>query len=205
MEVSYPHNNIIHYWKGFELCAFFSAFSFILSKLKNETEEHKKLARTDFLTGAPNARSFYEFTVSEIERMSRYKHPFTMAYIDLDNFKAVNDRFGHTMGDKLLHLVAITIQKNLRTTDMMARLGGDEFGILMPETDFEESEIVTRKIQNILLGIMKQNDWPVTLSIGMVTCNSSCSVDAMIKMADTLMYSAKNNGKNMVKHEVFNG
>ncbi|MFH1230690.1 MAG: GGDEF domain-containing protein [Planctomycetota bacterium] len=204
MEVSYLHHNIIHCWRGSELWVFFSAFSIILGRLKDSMENHKKLAGTDFLTGVPNVRSFYEFANSEINRANRYKHPFTMAYIDLDNFKTINDRFGHTMGDKLLHLVAITLQKNLRTTDMIARLGGDEFGILLPETDYDQAQTTIHKIQDNISDLMKQNNWPVTLSIGMVTCNSSCSVDEMIKMADTLMYSVKNNGRNMIKHEVFN-
>jgi diguanylate cyclase (GGDEF)-like protein len=203
MEVSYSHNNIIHYWKGLELFVFFATLSFILGRLKSEIEMHKKLARTDFLTGVHNARSFYEFINSEMERIARYKHSLTLAYIDLDNFKFINDQYGHVMGDKLLYLVSVILQKNLRTTDMVARLGGDEFSILFPETDYEQSEMAIQKIQANISDLMKQNNWPTTVSIGMVTCKLSCSVDGLIKMADTLMYSAKNSGKNMIKHAVF--
>jgi diguanylate cyclase (GGDEF)-like protein len=129
-----------------------------------------------------------------------------LAYIDLDNFKTVNDTYGHLIGDSLLRLVADTIRNNIRTTDVLARLGGDEFVVLLPETDFEQSEIVINKVQTQLLDEMKKNNWPVTFSIGAVTfLTPPESVDEMIKKADNLMYSAKKNGKNTKKREVWSG
>ena len=140
----------------------------------------------------------------EINRARRYKHPFTMVWIDLDNFKRVNDCFGHTTGDTLLRLVARTIQENIRATDTLARLGGDEFAILLPETGRDVAEVIMQKVQKINLDIMREHGWPVTLSIGVVTFTSSPStVDETLRIADRLMYAAKNNGKNGVQYQVF--
>jgi diguanylate cyclase (GGDEF)-like protein len=129
----------------------------------------------------------------------------TLAYIDCDNFKAINDCFGHQTGDNLLCSVANTLQKSIRVTDIVARLGGDEFAILLPETGYEQAEVVIRKIQKILLDVMQKNRWPITFSFGVVTFHSPPNtVDEIIKRSDALMYSAKQSGKNMIKHEVVN-
>jgi diguanylate cyclase (GGDEF)-like protein len=139
----------------------------------------------------------------EINRARRYEHPLTVAYIDLDNFKTINDRFGHSMGDNLLRLVADTIKNNIRLIDTVVRMGGDEFAILLPETGPEAAKAITRKIQKINLELMQKNGWPVTFSIGVVTFISPPStVDEILKRSDNLMYSAKNNGKNTIKYEV---
>jgi diguanylate cyclase (GGDEF)-like protein len=140
----------------------------------------------------------------EINRARRYDHPFTVVCIDLDNFKTVNDCFGHSTGDILLRLVARTIQENIRATDTVARLGGDEFAILMPETGRDVAEVILQKVRKINLEIMRNHGWPVTLSIGVVTFTSPPStVDETLRISDQLMYSAKNNGKNSIRHEVF--
>jgi diguanylate cyclase (GGDEF)-like protein len=124
--------------------------------------------------------------------------------IDLDNFKIVNDCFGHSTGDILLRLVAHTIQQNIRVTDTVARLGGDEFAILLPETGRNVAEAILQKVQKINLEIMRRHGWPVTLSIGVVTFTSPPStVDETLRISDQLMYSAKNNGKNSIQYEVF--
>ena len=140
----------------------------------------------------------------EINRARRYDHPFTVVSIDLDNFKTVNDCFGHSTGDILLRLVARTIQQNIRVTDTVARLGGDEFAILLPETGRNVAEAILRKVQNINLDIMRRHGWPVTFSIGVATFTSPPSaVDETLRISDQLMYSAKNSGKNSIQYEVF--
>lgn len=195
---------VIPYWNMTVRLGFFLIVTFTLHKLKIALVLERALARTDSLTGIANGRTFDELANNEINRARRYRHPFTLAYIDLDNFKTVNDHFGHTTGDTLLQLVAKIIQDNLRAVDIVARLGGDEFAILLPETEHEPGQVVIRRIQKNLLDIMQKNGWPVTFSIGMVTFISPLStVDEMIKMADDLMYSVKSSGKNELKHEVF--
>jgi diguanylate cyclase (GGDEF)-like protein len=139
----------------------------------------------------------------EINRVRRYGHPFTVVCIDLDNFKTVNDCFGHSTGDILLRLVARTIQQNVRATDTVARLGGDEFAILLPETGRNVAEVIMQKVQKINLDIMRRHGWPVTLSIGVVTFMSPPStVDEVLRLSDRLMYIAKDNGKNSIQYEV---
>jgi diguanylate cyclase (GGDEF)-like protein len=202
---TYSHP-LIPFWNAIIRFGFFIIVTLLLSSLKNTLELKEQLAKTDFLTGVTNARSFFELADLEINRAKRYQHPFTIVYIDLDNFKTVNDTCGHLIGDRLLRLVADTIRNNIRITDISARLGGDEFAVLLPETDPEQSEIAINKVQTQLLDEMKKNNWPVTFSIGAVTfLTPPESVDKMIKKADDLMYSAKKNGKNIKKREVWSG
>ena len=194
----------ISYWNGVaRLCSFF-ILTFILSALKSTLKQEKEYSRIDFLTGIRNRRDFIELVNIEINRARSYEHPFTIACIDLDNFKTVNDRFGHTTGDILLRLVAQTIQENIRTTDTVARLGGDEFAILMPETGRNVAEVILQKVQKINLDIVRKHRWPITLSIGVVTFTSPPStVDETLRISDQLMYTAKNNGKNSIQYQVF--
>ena len=181
----------------------FLIITLVLSRLKILLKDEKDLARKDFLTGIANRRSFFELTDIEIKRANRYNIPLTVVYLDLDNFKGVNDRFGHKTGDNLLCEVAKTISKKIRSIDTVARLGGDEFAVLLPETEAKLAEVVSRKIQNGLLEVMETNGWPVTFSIGVVTYNKTIgTVDEIMKEADTLMYAVKMNGKNMIKHQI---
>ena len=186
------------------LLCFFLVFNTVLSTFKNVLEREKKEARSDVLTGVANGRFFYELANIEISRASRYKRPFSVAYIDVDNFKVVNDRFGHSVGDSLLRLVAGTIRNNIRESDIIARLGGDEFALMLPETGYESAQTVISRVQKNLLDVMQKNGWPVTFSIGVATfIEPPNSVDEIVKKADELMYSVKNKGKNSIAYEIF--
>jgi len=197
-------NSDIPYWNGVARLGSFFILTFVLSTLKNTLRQEKEYSRIDFLTGIRNRRYFIELVNMEINRARRYERPFTVVCIDLDNFKTVNDCFGHSTGDILLRLVARTIQQNIRVTDTVARLGGDEFAILLPETGRNVAEAILQKVQEINLEIMRRHGWPVTLSIGVVTFTSPPStVDETLRISDQLMYSAKNNGKNSIQYEVF--
>jgi diguanylate cyclase (GGDEF)-like protein len=190
-------------WNAAMRIAFFLLISHILASLKMRLENEQRLARTDFLTGAVNARHFFELAAAEIYRTQRYQRPFTALYLDLDNFKAINDSFGHTAGDKLLKNVVVALRENLRQTDVIARLGGDEFVIMLPETGEEPSSVVADKVQQKIRETAEQNGWPVTSSVGMVTfLRAPESVDEMLKQLDAMMYAAKNSGKNSVKRNV---
>ncbi len=183
---------------------FFSFFVIILSILKKQYYHEKKAAGTDPLTRVMNLRAFNTFSTSEIERSYRYKHVFSVAYMDIDNFKEVNDTFGHAVGDDVLKVVAITMQEFVRSTDVVARVGGDEFVIFLPETDADAAKTVMNKIHDILNRVMKRNEWPVTFSIGAITfLDAPRDFDEMMKKTDHLMYDAKKEGKNMLKHETY--
>lgn len=194
----------IPYWNMSVRLGTFLVITFILSALKSALEEEKELARTDPLTGIANRRYFIELANAEINRACRYKHSFTIVHIDLDNFKTINDCFGHSTGDTLLRLVANTIRNNIRATDIVGRLGGDEFAILLPETGPEPAEVITHKVQKVNLDVMQKNEWPVTFSIGVVTFVSPPStVDEMLKISDGVMYAAKKTNKNAINYKIF--
>ncbi len=193
----------IPYWNMSVRLGFFLIVLVILSRLKSAFEREKTLSSTDSLTGAANTRVFRELSNSEIDRSHRYGRPFTAAYLDLDNFKEVNDRFGHSAGDDLLRSVTEILRTNLRTTDIISRLGGDEFAVLLPETGAESAGTALEKIRIMTADTMREKGWPVTMSIGAVTFLSPPdSVDAMVRQVDELMYSAKSGGKNRIRHEV---
>ncbi|MGZ6206845.1 MAG: GGDEF domain-containing protein [Syntrophales bacterium] len=195
---------LIGSWNTLATLGIFLIIVFSLSSLKNALKEEQMSARTDSLTGVANSGYFKLLTDLEVERCRRYNSSFTFAYIDCDNFKFINDKFGHNTGDDLLILLAETVRENIRITDIVARLGGDEFGILLPETGKEQGQAVIVKIQKMLLEVMEENGWPVTVSIGAVTyLNAPTAADEVIKSADNLMYAVKSSGKNSLKHETY--
>ncbi len=195
------HSAQLHYWNEFIEFVFLMIMSLLFSALRKNLEKEKSLARTDHLTGALNRRSFFDLAEYELKRSRRYSQPFTVAYIDLDNFKGVNDRLGHSAGDELLVNVVATIKNNIRSTDMLSRFGGDEFVVLLPETPGEAAGPFLNKLHASLTETMRSHNWPVTFSIGAVTYSSPPrSVDDFICQADELMYRAKHSGKNQLLH-----
>ena len=194
----------IPYWNALVRLAFFVIVSLALVRMRCSMDSLQEISRTDPLTGALNPRGFHEKAETEIERSRRYGHPIAVAYLDLDNFKAVNDTLGHSTGDELLARVAGLINDNMRKTDVLARLGGDEFVILFSETGSEAAQSVMDRIAEGISHDMHMKGWPVTLSVGLVTFLSPpASVDQMIQRADDLMYEAKNSGKNTVRSALY--
>ncbi|HEU4597940.1 MAG TPA: GGDEF domain-containing protein [Pyrinomonadaceae bacterium] len=193
------------YWNVAVRLGFMLILAHIASAFKKSLEHERELARKDYLTGAVNVRHFDELAAAEINRARRHEHPFTVAYMDVDDFKLVNDRHGHSAGDRLLRMVADTTRRNVRVVDVVARLGGDEFAVLMPETGAEAAEVVVRRVRRRLLEAARAEGWPVTFSIGVVTWDAPPdSVYEMLRAADAQMYAAKRHGKNAVRHKVSN-
>ena len=192
---------LIPVWNTLIRFAFFVIITLLLSRLKSALQRESELARLDYLTGAVNNRFFYELLQMELDRLERYRHPFTLAYIDLDNFKHINDRFGHLTGDHVLRAVADSVRKHSRKTDIFARMGGDEFVLLLPETNQKTARIILSKIREGLLLDMQRNNCPVTFSIGVLTCHdSSPSPQALIQRADELMYAVKQDNKDSIRY-----
>ncbi len=188
---------------GVLLLGFFLLVSTLLSALRVALWRERATARVDSLTQVSNRRAFSELAEAEIERMSRYGGRFTVAYLDLDDFKQVNDRFGHETGDRVLVLAAQAIRKSLRANDIVARVGGDEFIVLLPQTDARDAEAVLQKLEEHLAAIMRQGLWPVTVSIGAATFEKPpVSVERMVEMVDVLMYSAKAGGKGRLEKRI---
>jgi diguanylate cyclase (GGDEF)-like protein len=192
----------IQIWNAFMRFGFYLIIVYALTAIRLLLEREKQLARTDYLTGALNNRAFYERADLEINRALRNNLMISLAYIDLDNFKQINDSLGHRAGDRLLQLVTRTIMEKVRANDALARLGGDEFVLLMPETDEFEAPIVIQRLHELLANKVSKTYPVVTFSIGVVTCYQPCGFDELISMADNLMYRVKEKGKNRVEYDV---
>lgn len=192
----------LHYWNLSIELFFLLAMSVLFSALKKNIDTEKQHGSTDHLTGAMNRRAFFELAEYLISRSHRYGSHLALVYMDLDNFKLVNDRGGHAVGDSLLKTVVSVIRANLRKTDLLARFGGDEFVILLPDIDSAATLPLLEKLQSHLQKTMDENNWPVTFSIGAITYEQAPpDIDAIINGADGLMYKAKHAGKNRILHE----
>lgn len=180
--------------------------------------EIEKLAVTDPLTGLYNYRYFHQRLGAEIARSQRYRHPLSIIMIDLDDFKKINDRFGHLAGDRVLREAAQVFRKNIRRydeplvlkgydLDVISRYGGEEFIIIQPDTPLEGALVCAERLREILetsvgqrAGLPYDRNSPerVTGSFGVTAFEPGESMDCMIKRADTAMYQAKDQGKNRV-------
>lgn len=183
--------------------AVFLIITFCLSALRKALNTHKELSRTDSLTGIENRRAFFDLASKELDKARRFHYPISLLYIDLDDFKQINDLFGHHVGDDLLCMVARLIKSNIRSFDIVARLGGDEFCVLLIASEAEPAHSVAEKIQKLIVDLMSKREWSMTLSIGVATfrCLPE-SVSDMLKVGDSLMYSAKVKGKNMIQQNI---
>ena len=199
----YSHPFVV-VWDFFVKLAFFLIIISLLSRINTDIKRERELARTDNLTGAGNSRCFFESIQIELDRLQRYQHPFTFAYLDLDNFKLINDRFGHATGDRVLCTVVNYVKNHLRKTDRIVRLGGDEFALLLPETDQESARLILPRLQNGLSAEMQQNGWPITSSVGVLTYYTAPgTIDELVRLADELMYAVKREGKNAIKYSTY--
>ncbi len=176
----------------------------LTTRLKRALEQERRYARTDYRTGALNSRAFQEFAEREMARAGRNRKPFTIAYIDLDDFKSVNDRHGHAAGDRILQSVSDIMMRNIRGSDVFARIGGDEFALLLPECGSDYAPTVMERLRSRFKNELGAGPLPVTLSAGAVTfLEPPASYDAMLEIVDTLMYSVKRSGKDAFRHEVY--
>jgi diguanylate cyclase (GGDEF)-like protein len=172
----------------------------VLHQLRVRLASEEILARTDGLTHIANRRAFIEAAQHELERARRNAHPLTLVYLDIDDFKDVNDQLGHTEGDALLVIVARTLRVGTRAIDAVARLGGDEFGLLLPETDEPMAAALLARVQASLGEAMVRHGWKVRFSTGAAVFETpATSVDEMMARADELMYAAKREEKGAVR------
>jgi diguanylate cyclase (GGDEF)-like protein len=187
----------VAYWNALIWLGFFISITFIVAALKSLHDRERQLSRVDSLTGIANRLGFYEYANGERKRAGRSKQPITLAYLDLDGFKEINDTLGHETGDKVLVSVARTMQMSVRQTDMVGRMGGDEFALILPDTSKAAANTVLQKVSRMLERGMQQNGWRITFSIGAVTFLAPpVSVQEMIAGADQVMFAVKNSGKN---------
>lgn len=186
----------LHVWNMAIRLGFFIVVTLLLAALRQAHAAEQRFARTDFLTGLLNSRHFTELADAELARSRRYGYPLSLAYLDVDDFKRVNDRLGHAAGDELLATVGGQLARSLRQTDLVARLGGDEFVMLLPHADEAAARQAIDKVQAALTDAMAVHEWPVTFSVGVMTFRKAPeSVNDLVNAADHLMYSVKAGGK----------
>ena len=169
-----------------------------LQRLRSIQEQLSQLATHDSLTGLVNARSFAARLTQELERNRRYPRPLALLYLDLDNFKVINDSHGHQTGDAVLRMVAEAMRSSVRQADVVGRLGGDEFAVLLPETDAALADAAAKRLAAGLRNVFKGTP-TVTASIGVVSCSvADANTDELLRRADQAMYDAKRAGKDRV-------
>jgi len=172
-----------------------------VSRLERELKTAASLVREDPLTGTLNRRGLEEAFNAEMSRAKRSSHPMSLAVLDVDNFKHLNDRLGHQAGDAALSYLARILRTTLRPSDIIARFGGEEFVILLPETMRDEAVQVMTRVQRELTRrfFLHENEKVlITFSAGVAECSEGESRDSLIGRADQAMYEAKQTGKNRV-------
>ena len=159
----------------------------------------EEAAFTDHLTGLANRRRFERQLEREIARTSRYDHPFCLLMLDIDNFKSVNDTFGHESGDEAIRLLARSVQEGIRGVDLAARIGGEEFGVLLTETHVVRGVEVAERLRQTIKQVKIPQVGFITVSIG-VAESPSCAQTAreLLARADAAMYEAKQRGRDSV-------
>jgi len=172
-----------------------------LHRLTEALETAREAATTDRLTRVANRPTLLAQLFQEVERATRYGRPLSVAFIDLDHFKAVNDTYGHSAGDDVLRAVAETFRSNTRESDFIGRYGGEEFVLILPETGVDEATNVVEKLRHLILKLRVPSgsgeDLAVSISIGLAGGHgTNLHVDEMLRDADAAMYSAKSLGRN---------
>ncbi len=181
------------------------AFGFVgllIVELHRRLARERDLSRIDALTGLPNSRAFYERAELIMAIARRSDVPLTLAYLDLDNFKAVNDQHGHQEGDRALKTMGEILKRHSRASDVVARLGGDEFAMLLSNAGPDAASTTLERIRELAGAAMRENRWPVTVSVGALSFPRAPSgLDEAVQRADALMYRAKAAGKDRLHLE----
>src|SRR5262245_7371379 len=201
----------IHVWQAIVSFTGNAGIAFAVAALRANRERvlallhaERRLAREDALTGLASARAFYERLALEIDRMRRTGRPLSLLYLDLDDFKRVNDAGGRRAGDELLARTAKTLARAVRRIDLCARLGGDEFGVLMPETAGGEAMGVAGRVRDAFLPTVPGGGPTVAMSAGLGTFREPpTDAHGAIGVVDGLMYEAKRQGKGRIVARTF--
>jgi len=174
-------------------------------KINNELDQVRVLSLTDDLTRLPNRRAFVRRLEDEIGRSQREQSPLTLGLLDLDHFKAINDQYGHNIGDEILQCYAMDILSIFRQYDMVARYGGEEFAVLLPNTEQEGAMRALNKVRNKVLAYEFKNEKEhfslPTFSAGLAIHKPGEPVKNLIERADDMLYKAKQRGRNRIEFD----
>jgi diguanylate cyclase (GGDEF)-like protein/PAS domain S-box-containing protein len=170
-----------------------------ITELKRMEENLKKLATRDELTQAYNRTIFEELLSKEIEKFSRYSHPFSILLLDVDYFKKINDTYGHDTGDKVLETMSSIFRVSIRGFDSLIRWGGEEFLLIAPATDLEKAGLLADRLRKIIENQSFDTAGKITISLGVASFRSDDNKNSIVKRADEALYVAKRNGRNRVE------
>jgi len=191
-------------WNGAVRLAVFCVVLLLIARLLGLMARLETQAMVDELTGLGNRRALRETLARELERSDRFHHPLSVAYIDLDGLKRVNDSHGHAAGDSLLITFARVAVSNLRAVDTVARVGGDEFVVLLPETGAAPALLIADRLRSAFAKASEQHGAAGTCSIGLASFEvMPADADAALQAADALMYVAKGRGGDDVEAQEF--
>jgi diguanylate cyclase (GGDEF)-like protein len=197
-----PSHPSVPYWNFAIGTALYVVTAYTLARLHRTMWYERELARTDSLTSLGNRRFFEDIARAELNRSRRHGRAFTLAYVDVDRFKEVNDRRGHAEGDRLLRLVATGLVGALRESDVVARIGGDEFAVLLPETLHEGARTAMQKAHERLTTTVHEAGYDVSFSIGVVVYDGGAAqLSDLLERADRLMYAVKASGRGDIRFE----
>jgi diguanylate cyclase (GGDEF)-like protein len=178
------------------------ANQFLEQRILERTHELQKAATTDSLTGIHNRGELMKHLDNELERCRRYEEDFCVLMIDMDNFKSINDRYGHQTGDRVLIKAADIFQKACRTTDVVGRYGGEEFLVLVPNTTVDEAHVFAERIRTELehheIELENGSRLTTTCSIGITRFQSGIDAEQLLHDADMALYMAKVDGRNTI-------
>lgn len=199
---TYPSGGV-DFWNAAMDMVVFIVLTWSLSETKAQYEHATELARLDPLTGLLNRRAFLDAVALEARRAQRFGSAMTLAYVDLDDFKAVNDTYGHAAGDRCLKATASVLRNVVREVDVVGRLGGDEFAVLLTAMATDAAAVILGDIADAVRRGGGGDSGPkISLSIGAVTfTHPGEDVGAMLREADQLLYLAKRSGSNQLVHE----
>lgn len=190
-------------WNTFVRFGFFVITSLLLSALRASQNELRRLARTDSLTGLWSRQGFEDRLQHDLAISLRHSTPITLVYIDVDDFKSINDRFGHAAGDEVLRTIGQVLRAAIRKADSAARMGGDEFALILPETDADGATQLVGKLADQLKAALVGHPQNASCSIGVVTMRQpGASTVDIVAAADAVMYQVKGAGKAHVAFSV---
>lgn len=165
-------------------------------------EELQRLSATDSLTALHNRRKMDELLREHFNHAKRYQIPFSLMMFDIDDFKLINDRYGHSTGDEVLVIIADVLRKSLRSTDYCARWGGEEFMVLLPRTTLEQAVEIAEKLRQEIENRSYPHHLHVSCSFGVAQYDDESGEETLVEHADNALYAAKRSGKNCVRSDI---